>query len=251
MKIILLTLAGLWSFPSAVVAATLSEAGPSSSSSDYLSVRVDRVVIDTSGLASASTTLAGSVDSLALAISQLSVENTNLTNEQIQTLMQAVQSVDAASVALTTLSRQLPASAKGLSEQLPTMINAAREPLAELSRGLESARDSIYIITESLPTATDNVRQLVNATLDSAVLRLSIYTFVLLAAIGLAIIGIVWFIYWQYLAPLARKLDALVGAPEHFDNMSRHMKETAKNLLALQQRERRAVVCGADRFRRR
>ena len=247
MKIILLTLAGLWSFPSAVVAATLSEGG---SSSDYLGVRVDRVVIDTSGLASASTTLAGSVDRLALAISQLSVENTNLTSEQQQALMQAVQSVDAASVALTALSRQLPASAKGLSEQLPTMLNAAREPLAELSRGLESARDSIYIITESLPTATDNVRQLVNATLDSAVLRLSIYTFVLLAAIALAIIGIAWFIYWQYLAPLVRKLDALVGAPEHFDNMSRHMKETADNLLALQHRERRAVVCGAGRFRR-
>lgn len=248
---ILLTLVVLWTFHFGADAAVSNEIGTVGASSDYLSIKVDSVVIDTSGLASASATLAGSVDRLALAISQLSAQNTNLTSEQKQILMHAVKSVDEASAALSTLSRQLPASAQGLSEQLPGIIHAAREPLAELSRGLESARDSIYIITESLPAATDNARQLVNATLDSAVLRLSIYTTVLLAAIGLVLIGIAWFIYWQYLGPLARKLDELVGAPEHFDNMSRHMKETSENLVALQQRERLTGLSGADRFRRR
>jgi hypothetical protein len=250
MKIIPLMLVALFAFNSATATAVSDENASVEPMADFLSVNVDRVVIDTAGLATASETLAASVDGLAHAISQLSAENTNLTEEQKQILLDAVQSVDKASVALTELSRQLPGSAQGLSEQLPGMIDSAREPLADLSSGLDSARDSIQFIIESLPQATENAEQLVNATLDAAVLRLSIYTFVLLAAIALALIGIVWFLYWQYLGPLMRKLDELVGAPEHFENMARHMKETSDNLLSLQRSEQSAGGRGLGRLQR-
>ena len=57
-----------------------------------------------------------------------------------------------------------------------------------------------------------------------------------------------WFIYRQYIGPLTRKLDEVVGAPEHFEQMALHMKGTSDNLLALQQLTRQR---GADKYRRR
>ena len=218
--------------PAAVMAqdaAAVAETTPG-----FLNVDIDRVVIDTDGLMAASDRLADSVDGLGQAIGQLSGDNVNLDEQQRETLMEAVASVNQASQALTRLADELPQRTQMLGEQLPRAIEATREPLAELADALESVRSSIDVITNSLPEATENSKQLVNATLDAAVARLSFYTLVLVGCLALALIAIMWFIYRQYLQPLTQKLDELVGAPEHFDNMSRHMKETSDNLLALQ-----------------
>jgi hypothetical protein len=208
--------------------------GEPEQSRDYLNVNIDRVVIDSDELATASATLAASIDHLAIAIAQLSTADTDLSEAERQTLLSAVASAEMASQALTELARQLPLRGQQLGERLPQLVSDARKSMAELSVGLQSARDSIQMIAESLPQATENSKQLVNSVLDSALLRLSIFSFVLVGAVALALIGIMWFIYRQYLDPLARKLDELVGAPEHFDNMARHMKETSSNLLSLQ-----------------
>lgn len=236
--VMLLTLDGL--------ALAAGDGGSAASAPGLVGVHVDRVVIDTEGLANASVTLAASVDRLAQSIGQLSVDNTSLDDEQKQALLAAVKSVDEAGQALASLSRQLPQRTRELGERLPAIIDSAREPIDHLNRGLGAARDSIYTLTEALPQATANATELVNATLDAAVIRLSVYTFVLLAAIALAVIAIVWFIYWQYLGPLVRKLDELVGAPEHFNSMSRHMAQTSANLLEL----RRSGARGVGRLRR-
>lgn len=208
--------------------------GEPEQSRDYLRVNIDRVVIDSDELATASATLAASIDRLALAIAQLSTADTGLSEAQRQTLLSAVASAEMASHSLTELARQLPLRAQQLGERLPQVVSDARKSMTELSAGLQSARDSIHMIAESLPQATENSKQLVNSVLDAALLRLSIFSIVLVGVVALALIGIMWFIYRQYLAPLARKLDALVGAPEHFDNMARHMKDTSSNLLRLQ-----------------
>ena len=113
------------------------------------------------------------------------------------------------------------------------MVQEAREPVAEIASGLASARDGIYAITESLPAATENAKLLVDASLDAALVRLSIYSVILIAVLALALIGVIWFVYRQYLDPLAQKLDALTGAPEHFAAMALHMQQTSENLLAL------------------
>jgi hypothetical protein len=204
-------------------------------SRDFLNVNIDRVVIDSDELATASTTLAASIDHLALAIEHLSAADESLNEAQRQTLVSAVASAETASIALTELARQLPRRAQQMGERLPQVVSDARKSMAELSVGLQSARDSIHMIAESLPQATENSKQLVNSVLDSALLRLFIFSIVLVGLVALASIGIMWFIYRQYLDPLARKLDALVGAPEHFDNMARHMAETSSNLLSLQE----------------
>jgi len=217
---------------------------------EYLSISVDRVVVDTAGLTAASANLADSVDRLGLAIGQLSADSAVLDDEQRKILLDAVASAGAASVALSELARQLPLSAQLLSDRLPQMINDARAPLADISSSLQAARASVTMITESLPLATQNATKLVDSALDSALQKLIIYSVALIAIIALALIGIMWFIYRQYISPLTQKLDELVGAPEHFDNMARHMEGTADSLLALQDGGLRARLRGVDKYRR-
>jgi hypothetical protein len=151
-----------------------------------------------------------------------------------------VNSAQTASDALAELARQLPRSADEFGKRLPAAIENTRALVAELAGGLQTVSDSIDTITGSLPQAREHTRQLVDAALDAALWRLSVFTLVLVAAVSLALIGVMWFIYRQYLGPLARKLDALVGAPEYFDSMARHMQETSANLLMLQADARRS-----------
>jgi uncharacterized phage infection (PIP) family protein YhgE len=222
-------------FHGATAVAAESGAGiENNGSPQYLRVDIDRVVIDTEGLIVASSNLAASIEQLAQAIQQLSANSASLSAEEKEILLGAVESVDAASRALSSLANQLPQAAQDLTAQLPQMVRDARQPIAELSSGLASAHGGIVALTESLPQATENAKQLVNSTLDSALIRFSTYTIILIAALALALIGVMWFVYRQYLDPLAKKLDSLVGAPEHFAAMSRHMKQTSDNLLALQ-----------------
>jgi len=218
-----------------VVLAAAAETGAEgvTEAPQYMRVNIDRVVIDTEGLVIASGSLADSIDRLALAIQQLSTNSEALSAEEKEILLQAVSSVDQASLALAELAKQLPQTAQDLSQQLPQVVREARQPIADLSSGLQSARDGVMAITESLPQATENAKDLVNSTLDSALIRLSTYTVILIAVLALALVGVMWFIYRQYLDPLAQKLDSLVGAPEHFAAMSLHMKETSENLIAL------------------
>ena len=200
----------------------------------YLRVSVDRVVLDTRGLVQASTSLAGSIDELSLAIARLSSGDASLSDEDRAIIASAVQSVDAAAAALRGLAEEIPRTARDINDRLPRMISDAGQPIADLSSGLQAASDSLLLITESLPQATENAKSLVNATLDAAVLRLSIYTFVLFTALALAVIAVIWFIYAQYLGPLARKLDEISGAPEQFAAIAGHMQATSNNLLQLE-----------------
>ena len=218
---------------------------------EYLSISVDRVVVDTAGLAAASASLAGSIDRLGLAIEQLSANSAALDDEQRKILLDAVVGTREASVALTELAQQLPQSAQDLSDRLPQMIDNARAPLADISSGLQAAQSSVAMITESLPLATRHATQLVDSALDAALQKLIFYSVALIAIIALALIGIMWFIYRQYISPLTQKLNELVGAPENFENMARHMEGTADSLLALQDGGLRARLRGVDKFRRR
>ena len=217
-----------------VASGAADEAAVPATTARYLQVSVDRVVIDTQGLASASTTLAGSVDQLALAIGRLASADAELSAADRALVTSAVQSVDAAAAALRQLAEEIPRTARELDDRLPRMIADAGRPIAELSRGLQATGDSLLLINESLPQATENAKTLVNATLDAALLRLSTYTLVLFAALALAVIAVIWFIYRQYLGPLVRKLDQLTGAPEYLEAMASHMKDTSANLLQLE-----------------
>lgn len=212
----------------------------------FVTVSIDRVNIETEGLTRASVKLAESVDKLALALQQLSTNSEALSEADKQVLLDAVRSVDQASAALARLANELPQTAEQLRQQLPRIIENARQPIADLSSGLQSARDGIYAITESLPQATDSAKILVDSALDSALVKISTYTVILIAVLALALIGVVWFIYRQYLAPIAARLEPLAIAPEHFAELSRYMKETSDNLLSLQARAETASAPGLE-----
>ena len=200
----------------------------------YVNVSIDRLAIDIEGLSIASGQLAESIDKLAESIRDLSANSETLDEAEKQQLLEAVASVDQASDALTRAAEELPLAVDRLGARLPQLVQDAREPIAELSSGLASARDGVYAITESLPQATENAKQLVDAALDAALVKISTYTVILIAVLALALIGVIWFVYRQYLDPLVQKLDALSGAPEHFASMALYMQQTSANLLALQ-----------------
>ncbi len=200
----------------------------------YVGVSIDRLVIETAGLTRASGRLAESIEQLAAAIEELAGNSEALSEAERQDLLDAVRSVDQASLALAQLAQELPQTAERMSERLPQAVREARAPIAELSSGLASARDGIYAITESLPEASENAKQLIDAALDAALIRISTYSVILIAVLALALIGVFWFVYRQYIAPLAQKLDALSLAPEHFANLALYMQKTSENLLALQ-----------------
>jgi hypothetical protein len=252
-KIVLWSVLLLMFQPCAVLAAAAESplVEDSARPSEYLSINIDRVVVDSAGLATAAASLAGSIDRLGLAIEQLSADSAALDDEQRQILLDAVASASEASVALTELAQQLPRSVQDLGDRLPQMINDARAPLADIYSGLQAAQSSVAMITESLPLATRNATQLVDSALDAALQKLIIYSVALIAIIALALIGIMWFIYRQYISPLTQKLNELTGAPEHFEQMARHMEGTADSLLALQDGGLRARLRGVDKFRRR
>ncbi len=203
-------------------------------SQQYLQVRVDNIVVDTVGLVSASNTLASSIDALARAIEKLSSADTTLTPGQSEALLSAVQSVDRASVALSDLAIQLPQSAQQLTDTLPRVVEDARVPIAELSSGLESASEGILAITESLPQATENAKQLVNSTVDSVLLRATLFAVILFVLFALTLILMLRYMYRNYIDPIVTRLQPLAVAPEHFASLSEHMKQTSENLLALQ-----------------
>ena len=249
-NLVLIYILPLFLSPLAVLAASEQVGAAESGSTQLLSVSVDRIEVDTAGLAEASQTLAGAVDRLAQAIAALPGNSETFSEEEKQVLMEAARSAQTASSALADMAHRLPQSAQDLSERLPQTIDGLREPLSQVSSALQSAGDNVVLVAESLPQATENATLLVESVLDAALQRLTLYTILLVAIIALALIGIMWFIYRQYLQPLTRKLDELVGAPEHFENMARHMNETAASLQVLRDNERRGSLRSYRRYSR-
>ena len=217
-------------------AETIPEASPRGAGG-YLEVRVDRIEVDTAGLADASATLARSVDRLAASIDGLAQSDRVLDEAGRAELLRAVQSAERASNALAQMAERLPQAAQALSERLPAAVENARAPIAELSSGLRVASDGIIAITESLPAATQNARELVNSTVDAVLVRVSLYTLILIALLALALIAVAWFVHARYFAPVARLFAPLAAAPEQFAELSRHLERSSTSLLELRRLE--------------
>ena len=207
---------------------------------NVIAVKVTNRNGDTAGLAAASSQLAGSIDNLAASIDALAQSDQALSETEKADLVRAVQSVERASSALANLAEQLPLAARNLTDRLPEMVENARAPIAELSSGLKTASEGVLAITESLPEATANARQLVEETVDSVLVRVSIYTLILIALLALALIAVAWFVYARYLAPIGRLLAPLAAAPEQFAELARHMENSSQSLLELKRLETRA-----------
>ena len=162
-------------------------------------VSVEDPAFDTEGLVDASRSLAGLIDQLTASIEHLGADNGALSTDDRALLVSFVKSADQASQAVARLA-----------DQWPQIVSSPHEPIAEVSTGFD------VTITESM------------------LVKFFIYSMILLVVPAVIIVAITWFAYKRYVSPLKQKLDALVAAPEHLENMSRHMQQTSSNLLALQ-----------------
>ena len=201
----------------------------------YLDVNVDNLVINTHGLTDASRNLSIAIDRLSEAFEKISQNDRNFTEEERQAMLGAARAVEQASVAIENLAARLPQMSADLTDRLPGVIEQTRAPIAEISGGLHSASASVTAIVEHLPQATENTKQLVNAALDSALLRLSIFVVIALLALALVLVLVLRYVLKAYVEPLVNVMAPLKDAPEHFDNLSRQMQQTSENMLRLEQ----------------
>jgi hypothetical protein len=75
--------------------------------------------------------------------------------------------------------------------------------------------------------------------LNSVLVKASIFAVILILVLVAALVLAVRYIFQSYIEPIMSRLDSLVGAPEHFANLSKHMKQTSDNLLVLQESSNR------------
>ena len=204
----------------------------------YLDVRVDNLEINTYGLVDASNNLSASIDRLSKAFEQLAKNNEAFTTEEKQMLLDSVASVDRASRAVEDLAGELPEMSNNLANRLPELIEQTRAPVSELSGGLHSASASVTNIVEHLPEATENVKQIVDAALNSAVKKMTIFVVIVLVVFALVLILVFHYLYKSYIEPVVELLAPLKNSPEHLESLSRHMKETSDNLLLMKGNKR-------------
>lgn len=200
----------------------------------YLDVSVDNLVINTHGLADASRNLSMAIDRLSQAFEKISANDQTFTDEEKQVLLSSARAVERASVAIEDLSRRLPEMSADFSARLPELVERSKAPIAEISAGLHSASSSVTNIVEHLPQATENAKQLVDAAMNSALLRLTLFVVIALLVFALVLILVFRYLFKTYLEPVAELMAPLKDSPMHFDNLSRHMAKTSDNMLELE-----------------
>ena len=210
----------------------------------FLEVSVDNLVIDTRGLVAASNSLSGSIDGLSQSIEKLSANSRAFSAEEKQSLIDSANSVEQASRAIEELALKLPQMSADLTAKLPVIVEQSQTSVGELSGGLLAASASVTNIVEHLPEATENAKVLVDSALSSAMAKFTIYALIIIAVFVLALILVFRYLFKTYVEPVTNLLAPLADAPEHFDNLSRHMKDTSENMLLLKAGKKRHSFIG-------
>lgn len=210
----------------------------------FFELRVDNLVVNAHGLTDASRNLSLAIERLSQAFEKISENDQSFTEEEKQALLSSARAVERASVAIENLTSEMPQLSENLTARLPQMIEQSRAPIAEISGGLHSASASVTRIVEHLPQATENTKHLVDAALDSALVRLSIFVVVALLALALVLVVVLRYAFKTYVEPLVNLIAPLKDAPEHFDNLSRQMEQTSSNMLRLEQMKTERTAAG-------
>ena len=199
----------------------------------YLDIRVEKLEVNAHGLTDASNNLSKAIDRLSQAFEQLATNNQALSAEEKQALLDSVESVNQASIAVEELAGQLPQVSKDLADRVPGLIDQVRAPITELSGGLHSASASVTNIVEHLPEATEKVKQIVDVALDSAMKKMTIFVVVVLVVFALVLLLVFHYLFKTYVQPVVDLLAPLKNSPEQLASLSQHMKETSDNLLRM------------------
>lgn len=214
--------------------------------SEYVSISIDKVVVDTNGLTRVTTRLSNSIENLSDSIAQLSNSETTFSEKDRQALIDATTSLDSASQALTRLSQQLPAAIQGFTRELPEALKNTQPQIAAISKSIHNASQAAIRINESFPESLARGKRIVSEITTDVMQNVTLYIGLVLLLFAL-VIGLLFYIFYKTgIQPIASGLSDLRVVPQQLSEMSAYMHDTSKNLLILEQqrntRKRRSAI---------
>jgi len=208
------------------------------SSNDYVSISIDKVVVDTLGLTQMTHQLAKSIKSLSHSIEQLSANDTLLDKQDRQALVAATLSVNNASQALTSLSQQLPLAIERLTRELPDALKNTQPQITAISNSIKSVSDAVIQINDSFPASLSKVKLAISEITESVMQQVTLFVGLILFIFVLVLAVIMYIVYKTSIQPIANGLNGLRAVPEQLSDMSAYMHNTSENLLNLEQQQK-------------
>lgn len=210
---------------------------PALSSTDYVSISIDKVVVDTDGLTQVANQLSNSIESLSNSIKRLSSNKTSFDEQERQALIAATSSVNNASQAVSDLSRQLPLAIQGLTRELPEALKNTQPQIAAISKSIQSASKAAISISSSFPETLSNGKLAVSEITADFMQKVTLYVGLILLMFALVLAVIMYIVYKTSIQPIASGLTELRAVPGELSEMSAYMRDTSENLLKLEQRQ--------------
>jgi len=217
---------------------SLAESKATLAPNDYVSISIDKVVVDTLGLSQMTHQLAESIKNLSHSIELLSTNNTLLDKKDRQALIAATLSVNNASQALTSLSQQLPLALDSLTRELPNALKNTQPQIAAISNSIKSVSDAVIQINDSFPASLSKVKLAINEITVSVMQQVTLFIGLILFIFALVLAIIMYIVYKTSIQPIANGLNELRAVPEQLSDMSAYMHNTSKNLLNLEQQQK-------------
>jgi phage shock protein PspC (stress-responsive transcriptional regulator) len=208
------------------------------SSNDYVSISIDKVVVDTLGLTQMTHQLAKSIKSLSHSIEQLSANDTLLDKQDRQALVAATLSVNNASQALTNLSQQLPLAIERLTRELPDALKNTQPQITAISNSIKSASDAVIQLNDSFPASLSKVKLAISEITESVMQQVTLFVGLILFIFAFVLAVIMYIVYKTSIQPIANGLNELRAVPEQLSDMSAYMHNTSENLLNLEQQQK-------------
>jgi hypothetical protein len=220
---------------------------------DYVSISIDKVVVDTYGLTQMTNQLSDSIESLSNSIERLSTSEAAFDKQDRQALIAATISVNNASQALSDLSRELPLAIQGLTRELPAALKSTQLQIAAISKSIQTASKTIIHLDDSFPETLVKGKLAMRDITEDVMQQVTLYVGMILLMFALVLAVLMYIVYRTSIQPIASGLIELRAVPEQLSKMSAYMHDTSENLLTLEQQQntttRRSTVAKSRRGR--
>ncbi|MFT5224500.1 MAG: hypothetical protein ACI8XX_000245 [Polaribacter sp.] len=225
--------------------------GTALSPSDYVSISIDKVVVDTDGLTQMTNQLSNSIESLSNSIERLSTSETAFDKQDRQALIAATTSVNNASQALSDLSRELPLAVQGLTSELPAALKNTQQQVTTISKSIQTASKAVIHLNDSFPETLVKGKLAIRDITKDVMQQVTLYVGLILLIFALVLAVLMYIVYRTSIQPIASGLSELRAVPEQLSKMSAYMHDTSENLLTLELQQskgnRRSTVAKSRR----
>ena len=210
-------------------------------STDYISISIDEIVVDTRSLTQMTNQLSMSIRSLSNSIKQLSTSDSAFDEPDRQTLIAATISINNASQAITKFSRELPLAMQSLTREVPDVLKQTQTQITAMSKSIQSAGEAALYINDSFPDTLSKGKVAMNEITVGIMQNITLYIGLILVIFVFILAAVMYIIYKTSIQPIAIGLSALRAVPEQLSDMSAYMHDTSKNLLNLEQQQKTRV----------